>query len=143
MGMDAFGIKLDYAGKQETAGTGVKDSWKLNAEVSNFGQVQGVLLDNTVTTVPSGADVKADGKLDVYLTGQSSPVASILYSTVTGDPVEVPDIGEDSIRPGKMTAEELEAWSQELSTNMMIQLSQIIKNLPPSMMNMINGTATY
>jgi hypothetical protein len=143
MGMDAFGIKLDYAGKQETEGTGVKDSWKLNAEISNFGQVQGVLLDNTTTTLPSGADVKADGKLDVYLTGQSAPVASIIYSTVTGDPVEIPNISENSVHPGKMTMEELQAWSQELSTSMMMQLSLIMQNLPASVLTMINGTTTY
>jgi hypothetical protein len=143
MGMDAFGIKLDYAGIQETANTGVKDSWKLNAEVTNFGQVQGILLDNTTTTLPSGADVKADGKLDIYLTGQSAPLASILYSTVTGEPVEVPGISEDSVRPGKMTAEELQAWSQELSTSMMMQLGLIMQNLPPSVLTAINGTTTY
>lgn len=144
MGTDAFGIKLDYAGKQETAGAGTKDSWKLNAQVSNFGQVQGVLLDNTTNTAPSGADIKADGKLDIYLTGQSAPVASILYSTITGEPAEVPAFGEDSIRPGKMTAEELQAWAQELNTSMMMRLSLIMQNLPPSVLNMINGTAaTY
>jgi hypothetical protein len=141
MGMDAFGIKLDYAGKQETAGTGVKDSWKLNAEISNFGQVQGVLLDNTMNTAPSGADVKADGKLDIYLTGQSAPVASIIYTSVTGEPAEVPDFGDNSVRPGKMTAEELQAWSQELSTSMMMQMSVIMQNLPASVLNMINGSA--
>jgi hypothetical protein len=143
MGMDAFGMKLDYAGKKETTGTTVKDSWKLNAEISNFGQVQGVLLDNTTNTAPSGADVKADGKLDIYLTGQSAPAASIIYSTVTGEPVEVPAIGEDSVRPGKMTAEELQAWSQELNMSMMMQLSQIMQNLPSSVLTMINGTTTY
>ncbi len=142
-GLDSFGMKLDYAGKKETAGTGVKDSWKLNAEVVNFGQVQGVLLDNTTTTVPSGADVKADGKLDVYLTGQGAPLVSINYSTLTGEPVEIPAIGEDSVHPGKMTAEELQAWSQELSTSMMMQLGLIMQNLPPSVLTAINGTTTY
>lgn len=142
-GLSSFGMKLDYLGKQETTGTGVKDSWKLNAEVVDFGQVQGVLLDNTTNTAPSGADVKADGKLDVYFTGQSTPVVSIKYSTITGDPVEMPAIGENSVRPGKMTAEELQAWSQELSTSMMMQMGLIMQNLPPSVLTMINGTTTY
>ncbi len=143
MGMDIFGMKLDFVGQQETAGLGVTESWKLGAEISNFGQVMGFLLDNTKNTVPSGADIKADGKLDIYLTGQSAPIASVLYSTVTGEPVEVPAIGEDSVRPGKMTVEELQAWYQEVSMNMMMQMGQIMQNLPPSILSTMNGNITY
>ena len=142
-GMDVFGMKLDYAGRQETTGLSVKDSWKLGAEISNFGQVMGVLLDNTMITAPSGADIKAEGRLDVYLTGQSAPIASALYNVVTGEPVEVPDLGKDSIHPGKMTAEELEAWARELSMNMMMQMSKIMQNLPPSVLSTMNGATTY
>ncbi len=143
MGMDTFGMKLDFAGKEETAGPVVTDSWKLNAEVSNFGQVMGVLLNNTTTTSPEGADVKTEGKMDVYLTGQSAPVASVLYASTSGEPVEFPVIPEDSVRPGKMTAEELEAWGQELSMTMMMQMGQLMQNLPPSVLSTMNGTATY
>lgn len=142
-GMDTFGMKLDFAGRKETVGLGLKDSWKLNAEINNFGQVMGVLLDNTASTVPSGADVKVEGRMDVYLTGQSAPVASMKYVSTTGEPVEIPAIPEDSIRPGKMTAEELEAWGQELSTSMMMQLGQIMQNLPPSVLSAMNETTTY
>ncbi len=141
-GITNFGMKLDYAGQVETDGANVKDSWKLSAELSGMGQPMGIVLDNTMNTAPDGADVKADGKLDVYLTGQSAPMASIRYTTTTGEPVEVPAIDEDSVHPGRMTSEELLAWSQKLNTNMMMQMGQIMQNLPPSVLTMLNGGTT-
>lgn len=136
-GKEVFGLKLDYAWQRETLDLSVREAWKLGAEISDSGQVMGILLDNTTNTAPSGADVKADGRLDVYLTGQSSPIVSALYTTVSGEPLEIPDLGKDSLRPGKMTAEELEDWGQELSMSMMTQISLILQNLPPSVLSMI------
>ena len=142
-GMDAFGMKLDFSNRTETAGTGVKDSWRLNAQVSEFSQVTGILLDNTSSTTPAGADVRKEGKLDVYLTGQSAPLVSILYESATGEPVEIPAIPKDSTRLGKMSAEEFQAWAEELSATIMVQLSQIIQNLPPSVLSFLNESAAY
>ncbi len=142
-GSSIFNIDLNFNGQKTESGANVQDAWKLSMEASSYGEVFGVLLDNSGTIVPDGADVRMDGKLDVYMTGLSSPLASILYTTVTGDPLEIPAVPEGSVHPGKMTMDELEAWGTQAGEYAQTQLMYAMQYLPASMMTMLSGQPAY
>ncbi len=142
-GTSAFNVDLNFNGQKTEAGADIKDAWKLSLEAGSYGSVFGVMLDNNSSTVPDGADVRMDGKMDVYMTGISSPLASILYTTATGDPLEMPAIPEDSVHPGKMTMDELEAWGTSAGEYAQTQLMYAMQYLPPSVMTMLSGQPAY
>lgn len=141
--MSTFNLDLAFDSSKTVSASAIRDAWKLSFEAGSYGDVFGILLDNSASTVPQGADVRMDGRLDVYLTGQSSPLASVLYTAATGEPLEVPVVPEDSVRPGKMTMEELEAWAQQAGDYALTGLMGVIAYLPPSVLTMMSGRPAY
>ncbi len=133
---DAFSLKMDYTGEK----TADKDTWKLNIQAGPEGSPIGVALEGTSTTVVNGVDVKEEGKVSVLLAGQTAPLATIVVTAETGDPVEIPSFSDAQVvRPGKMTQEELTAWYEELSNGLMMQFGLLIQNLPPSVTALLSG----
>jgi hypothetical protein len=102
----------------------------------------GVTLDNKSASTFDGKDVKTDGALTVNMTGMESPVLTINTSTVSGDPVAYPEVPTDSVRLGKMTMEELTAWSQTALQTAMTSLMGAMQYLPESVLTLITGATT-
>jgi hypothetical protein len=99
-----------------------------------------VTLDNKSAAAFDGKDVKKDSALTISMTGVEGPALTINTATASGDPAAYPEIPADSVRLGKMTLEELTAWSQTALQTAMTSLMGAMQYLPPSVMTLITGT---
>jgi hypothetical protein len=99
-----------------------------------------VTLDSKAASTFDSKDVKKDAALTVSMTGLEGPMLTINTSTVSGDPVAYPEVPADSVHLGKMTFEELTAWSQTALQTAMTSLMGAMQYLPQSVMTLITGT---
>lgn len=139
-GTEAFSLALDFTGEEKSTETTADDAWKLGINLNAGGMPIGVTLDNKSASTFDGKDIKTDGALTVNMTGMESPVLTINKSTVSGDPVAYPEVPTDSVRLGKMTIEELTAWSQTASQTAMTSLMGAMQYLPESVLALFAGT---
>ncbi len=140
-GVELFVLRLNYEGQTVSSAKAIQKDWTLNVYVSPQGRATGASLSGSEKSVLEGKDTKAEGKVDVYYMG-AKPALTIAYTTQTGEPEDLPVIPKDSVRLGKMTLEELEAWGQEAAPVVMGQIMGLISNLPPSILKVIYGNPT-
>jgi hypothetical protein len=131
-GTETVSFALAFDSSNAKTADSTQDDWKLDVTVNTAGMPLSASLVGTEKSVLSGVDAKADGKVDINVLG--APALTINYTTASGDPAALPAIPDDSVRLGKMTQEELDAWGQEASTTAMSQLMGLMSNLPPSIL---------
>ncbi len=138
-GAEAFSLALDFTGEEKATETTADDTWKLGVNLNAGGMPISVTLDNKSNTTFDGKDVKTDEVLTVAMTGIEGPALTINTSTVSGDPVAYPEVSADSVRLGKMTMEELTAWSQTASQTALASLMGAMQYLPQSVLALVTG----
>lgn len=139
-GAEAFSLALDFTGEEKATETTADDTWKLGVNLNAGGMPISVTLDSKSTATFDGKDVKKDAALVLSMTGMEGPVLTINTSTVSGDPVAYPEVPAGSVRLGKMTFEELTAWSQTALETAMTSLMGAMQYLPESVLTLFAGT---
>ncbi len=136
-GTETMNFALGFDSKKAKAAESTQDDWKLDITVNTAGMPLSASFAGSEKSVLSGVDAKADGKVDISVLG--APALTINYTTASGDTAALPTVPADSVRLGKMTQEELDAWGQEASTVVMGQLMGLMSNLPPSILALFSG----
>ena len=136
-GLTMGSLSLAFESKNTAAATKVQDEWKLGVDLTGSGMAVNASLTGKEETVLEGVDAKAEGTVDLYIFGASEPACSIAYTTISGEPAALPEIPADSVRLGKMTEEELQAWAEEMVPVVQGQLMSVIGNLPLSIQKLI------
>lgn len=139
-GVELLVLRLNYSGLAASSARAVNKDWTLNVYASPNGRATGVVLAGSEKSVLEGKHAKAEGKLALYSSG-SKPDCSVAYTVSTGAPEELPAIPKDSVRLGRMTVEELQAWGEEAAPVAMGQWMGLLSNLPPSILKVIYGSA--
>ncbi len=139
-GTESFSLALEFTGEEKATETTADDTWKLGINVNAGGMPIGVTLDNKSASTFDGKDVKTDEVLTVAMTGMEGSALTIHTSTVSGDPVAYPKVPSDNVRLGKMTMEELTAWSQTALQTAMTSLMGAMQYLPESVLALVTGT---
>lgn len=140
-GLPSGSISLTFDSKNNTTASTVQDDWNLGIDFSGSGMAVNGSLTGKEKTVLNGVDAKAEGTIDLYVFGMPEPALSIAYTTASGEPDTLPEIPADSVRLGKMTMEELNAWAEEMTPVLQGQLMAVMGNLPPSILKMIMSGA--
>lgn len=136
-GTETMNFSLGFDCKKAKSVDTTQEDWKLDITVNAGGMPLSASFAGTEKSVLSGVDAKADGKVDISVLG--APALTINYTTASGDPAALPSIPDGSVRLGKMTQEELNAWGQDASTVAMGQLMGLMSNLPPSILALFSG----
>jgi hypothetical protein len=139
-GTETFSLALDFTGEEKATETTADDTWKLGVNVNAGGMPISVTLDNKSAATFDGKDVKKDSALTLSMTGVEGPALTINTATVSGDPAAYPEVPADSVRLGKMTLEELTAWSQTALQTAMTSLMGAMQYLPKSVLALLTGT---
>ncbi len=132
-------ITLTFDSKSTATSATVQDEWNLGVGLSSSAITVSSSLAGKEKTIYDGVDAKVEGTVDLYLIDVSEPTLSIAYTTASGEPDPLPEIPTDSVRLGKMTMEELNAWAEEMTPVLQGQLMAVMGNLPPSIIKMIMG----
>ena len=141
-GLPLGSLTLAFDRTNAAAAAAVQDNWSLGLELNASSMAISASIKGSEKTVTDGADAKAEGTVDLYVFDPSTPALTIAYTTASGEPAALPEIPADSVRLGKMTQEELEAWTKEIEPVVQGQMMVIMGNLPPSIIKLIMGSTT-
>lgn len=142
MGKEAFALALDFTSENKVTETQADEAWRFNVDLNVSGMPISASMDFKSTSAFDGKDVKADKTLAFYMTGMEGPVLTIKAATESGDPIAYPEVPADSVRLGKMTAEELEAWGESAIQTALTSLMSALPYLPQSVLTLISGAAS-
>lgn len=134
IGLFSEHIALTFDRQTSAGGKTIQDDWSLGLEMNTSDTTTDFSLEGSEKTAFNGIDAKAEGTVELYIRGGKEPACTIAYTTASYKPEAMPVIPGDSVRLGKMTTDELEAWAEEAYPMVLIQWMGLMSNLPPSIL---------